>query len=80
MEDKFALENKALHKRLVINEIMSKKSTEVAYNAINMLNTITNEQVHTFGVKDNTDAIIYAIKIVTKHSYMDGVKAKVEEM
>jgi len=43
MEDKSALANKALHKRLVINEIMSKRSVEVAQNAINMLNTITNE-------------------------------------
>jgi len=31
-------------------------------------------------VKDRTATIIYARKIVTKHSYMDGVKAKAKEM
>lgn len=43
MEDKIALASKALHKRVVINETMVKKSADVAQKVIDMLNTITNE-------------------------------------
>lgn len=80
MEDKVVLAGRALHKRTMVDETTSKRSGEVDENVINILNTISNEQVKTLGVKDMTITIIHARRIITKHSYIENVKAKYEQM
>ena len=47
MEDKDALSCKALHKCVVLNETMAKQTPDIAQNAINLLNSVTNEQLRT---------------------------------
>ena len=43
VEDKVALTMKALQKCAVVNETMTKRTSEIAQNAINVLNTVTSE-------------------------------------
>ncbi len=76
IEDKVALASKALHRRVVLNETMAKKTTKVAQKIIDILNNITNEQVRVLGVKDKAATIIITKRIITKNAYLDEVKVQ----
>ena len=80
VEDKAALTMKALQKCAVVNETMTKRTSEIAQNAINVLNTATNEQLQALGIKDRITTMIWARKVICKHTYMNNVKGKAEDM
>jgi len=80
VEDKAALIMKALQKCAVVNKTMTKRTSEIAQNAINVLNTMTNEQLQALGIKDRITTMIWARKVICKHTYMNNVKGKVEDM
>lgn len=80
MEEKDNLAYKALHRCFVLNETMAKRTPEIAQNAINFLNFITNEQLHTLEVKDRIMVIMWAIRVICKHNFVNNVKTKAEEM
>lgn len=80
MEDKTALFNKALHKCVVANETMTERTSETAQNAINFLNSANNEQLHALGVMDRINIMFWARKIICKHTHINNVKNKTEDM
>jgi hypothetical protein len=47
----------------VVNETLTKKSSEWAQNSINLLNSIPIAELHTIGVKDRTTLIISARRV-----------------
>jgi len=80
LEDKATLSCKALHKCVVLNETMIKRTPDIAQNVISLLNTVTNDQLQTLGVKDKIAVMMWARKVVCKHNYANNVKSKAEEM
>ena len=59
---------------------MTKRTSEIAQNAINVLNTSTNEKLQALGIKDRITTTIWARKVIWKHTYMNNVKGKAEDM
>lgn len=80
LEDKVALSCKALHKCVVINETMTKRTPDIAQNTISFLNTTTNEQFQTLGLKVRITIMMWARKVICKHTYANNVKSKAKEM
>ena len=80
MEDKTTLFKKALHKCVVANETMTKRTSETAQNAINFLNSTNNEQLRALGVKDRINVMLWARKIIYKHIHINNVKNKAKDM
>jgi len=76
MEDKDALACKDFHRCVVVNETMAKQTLDIAHNAINLLNSITNEQLHTMGGKDRIMVIIWARRVIFKHNFVNNIKTK----
>lgn len=72
--------SKALHKCVVLNETMTKRSPDIAQNAIGLLNSVTSDQLQILRVKDRISIIMWAIKVMNKHRYANIVKNKAEEM
>jgi len=66
LEDKETLYCKAVHKCVFINETMAKNTPYIAQNALSLLNTTTNDQLKTLGVKD---------KITVMMSYKGDVQS-----
>jgi len=80
LEEKALLSCKSLHKCVVVNETMTRRTPEVAQNAIILCNTTTNEKLQALGVKDRIAIMMWSRKVVCKHTYTNNVKGKVEEM
>ena len=78
LEDKATLSCNALHKCVVMNETTAKRTPDVAHKVIVLLNTTTNEQLQALGVKYRIIIIMWARKVIYKHTYMNNVKAKAE--
>jgi len=64
LEDKATLYCKALHKCVVINETMAKRTPDVAQNTISLLNKTTNDQLQTLEVKDRITVMMWARKVM----------------
>jgi hypothetical protein len=69
VSDKDNIEITAMHRCTVVNETLSKKPSEWAQNANNLLNPVPPVDIHTIGVKDRTALIIWAKRIIAKHVY-----------
>lgn len=66
----------AIHRCTVVNETLSKKASEWAQNAINLLNLVPPVDLQTIGVKDRTALIIWARRIITKHDLLKSILNK----
>jgi hypothetical protein len=64
----------------VVNEVLAKKPSEWAQNAIDLLNSIPTVNLQTIGVKDRTTLIISAKRIIAKHSLLRSVQNKAVQM
>jgi hypothetical protein len=60
----------------VINETLSKRSVEWAWNTINLLNIVPSPGLQKIGVKDRTALIIWARRIIIKHNLLNSVQNK----
>lgn len=80
VEDKDTLSCKSLHKCIVLNETMAKRTPYIAQNAIILLNTTTNEQLHTLGVKYRITVMMWARRVICKHYFANNVKTKANKM
>lgn len=80
LKDKAALSCKTLQKCVAMNETMTKRTPNIAQNAIRLLNIGTNDQLQVLGVKDMITVMMWSRKMVCKHSYANNVKRKAEEM
>jgi FtsZ-binding cell division protein ZapB len=68
------------NKCAVVNETLLKRPLDWAQNAINLLNSVSNADLQTIGVKDRTAIIIWARKIIGKHNHIKNVQTKAEQM
>ena len=59
---------------------MDKKSLETAQNTINFLNTLSEEELETVGIKDRITVITWARKVIGKHHHIESVQAKADQM
>jgi hypothetical protein len=50
----------------IVNEILAKKPSEWAQNAIDLLNSVPTADIQTIGLKDRTTLIIWAKWIIAK--------------
>lgn len=66
----------SIHRCTVVNETLSKKASEWAQNAINLLNLVPPVDLQTIGVKDRTALIIWARRIITKHDLLKSILNK----
>jgi hypothetical protein len=64
----------------VVNEVLAKKPSEWAQNAIDLLNAIPTVDLPTIGVKDRTALIISARRIIAKHNLLRSVQNKAMQM
>jgi hypothetical protein len=64
----------------IVNEVLAKKPSEWAQNAIDLLNAIPTANLHTIGVKDRTALIISTKRIIAKHNLLRSVQNKVVQM
>jgi hypothetical protein len=60
----------------VVNEVLAKKPSEWAQNAIDLLNFVPTVDLQTIGVKDRTALIIWARRIIAKHNLLKSVQTK----
>jgi hypothetical protein len=64
----------------IVNEVLAKKPSEWAQNAIDLLNSVPIADLQTIGVKDGTALIISARRIITKHNLLRSVQNKAIQM
>jgi hypothetical protein len=64
----------------VVNETLAKKPSEWAQNSINLLNSIPTSELQNIGVKDITTLIIWARRVISKHSLLKSVQTKATRM
>jgi hypothetical protein len=77
-EDKIAVLAKQRCK--VINETLSKRPTEWAQNAINLLNIVPSSSLQIIGIKYRTALIIWSRRIITKHNLLNSVQNKASQL
>jgi hypothetical protein len=65
---------------IAVNETLSKKHSEWAQNAIDLLNYVPNVDLQTIRVKDRTALIIWSRRIVAKHNFLKSVQNKAMKM
>jgi hypothetical protein len=70
----------AQNRCVVVNEVLAKKPSEWAQNAIDLLNFVPTFDLQTIRVKDRTMLIISARKIITKHNLLRSVQNKAMQM
>jgi hypothetical protein len=70
----------ARSKCAVVNEVLAKKPSEWAQNAIDLLNAVPTADLQTIGVKDRTALIISARRIIAKHNLLGSVRNKAMQM
>ena len=59
---------------------MDRKPADSTHNSINFLNTLSEEELKTMGIKDMTAVINWARKIIEKHHHIESVQAKADQM
>jgi hypothetical protein len=80
INDKDSVAATARSRCVVVNEVLAKKPSEWAQNAIDLLNFVPTVDLQTIGVKDRTALIISARKIITKHNLLRSVQNKALQM
>jgi FtsZ-binding cell division protein ZapB len=80
INDKDNMAATARNKCVVVNEVLAKKPSEWAQNAIDLLNAIPTVDLQTIGVKDRTALIISARRIIAKHNLLRSVQNKAVQM
>jgi FtsZ-binding cell division protein ZapB len=80
IDDKDNMVVTAQNKCVVVNEILAKKPSEWAQNAIDLLNVVPTAELQTIGVKDRTTLIISARRIIAKHNLLGSVWNKAVQM
>jgi hypothetical protein len=80
VSDKDNIEITTRHRCIVVNDTLSKKPSEWAQNAINILNAVPPADIQTIRVKDRTSLIIWARRIITKHDLLKSVLNKAIQM
>jgi len=60
----FSLSCKAFHRCVVLNETMAERTLDIAQNAINVLNTTTNEKLNILGIKDRIVVIMWVRRVI----------------
>jgi hypothetical protein len=73
IDDKDNMVVTAWNKCAVINEVLAKKPSEWAQNAIDLLNAIPTADLQIIGVKDRTALIISSRRIIAKHKLLGSV-------
>jgi hypothetical protein len=61
---------------IVVNEVLAKKPSEWAQNAIDLINYVPTVDLQTIGVKDMTALIIWARRIIAKHNLLRSFQNK----
>ena len=78
--DKNVVAIASLLKYTIVNEILLRRYCEKTQNVINFLNSTSNVQLQTLGVKDRISIIVWDRKIIENHKHMRNVRVKVEQM
>ena len=66
------------HNILIVKQGLNKKPMEVAQNAINILSTLSEDQVRRFDIQDIVVVISWARKVIGKYRMLDTLKVKVD--
>ena len=59
-------------------EALNIKPIDTARNTINFLNSLSEEELITMGIKDTIAIITWARKVVGKHQHIETVQAKID--
>ena len=65
---------------IAIKETLDRKLADTTHNTIDFLNTLSEEELKTMGIKDMTAVINWARKIIGKHHHIESVQAKADQM
>ena len=66
------------HALTVARENMNKKPFDCAKNAINFLNSLSEDDLKKSNVKDRISIMTWARKVINKYHHLDTVQAKVD--
>ena len=64
----------------VMKETLDKRSLETTQNAINFLNTLSEEELKIVGIRDRIIVITWTRKVIGKHHHAESVQAKANPM
>ena len=59
-----------------IKEALNKKPVDRTRNTINFLNTLSEEELRTMGIKDEIAVITWSNKVIGKHHHIESVQEK----
>jgi FtsZ-binding cell division protein ZapB len=80
INEKDSVDATAQRRCTIVNEVLYKKPSEWAQNAIDLLNSVPTVDLQIIGVKDRTALIILARRIITKNSLLRLVQNKAMQM
>ena len=80
IQDKEMVINAAMQSYTSVKEALNMKPIDTTKNTINFLNTLSEEELRTIGIKDKTRVITWARKVVGKHQLIEIVQAKIDIM
>ena len=63
-----------------MKEALNRKPVDIAKNTINFLNTMSEEDLRTMGIKDRITVFSWARKVVGKHQHIETVHARIDTM
>ena len=72
--------NDARRSCTTVKEDLNRKPVDTARNTIHFLNTLSEEELRTMGIKDRIAVITWARKVVVKHQHIETVQAKIDIM
>ena len=80
IKDKEVVNSIARKSYVVMKETLDKIPTETTHNIINFLNTLSEEEMKTVGIKYILTIITWARKFVGKHHHAESFQAKADQM
>ena len=80
IKEKEMVINAAKHSFTAVKEALNKKPVDTTKSTINFLNTLSEEDLRTMGIKDRITVITWVRKVVGKHQHIETVLEKIDIM